>query len=74
MSEARLLTLIAKHPHPGALARRASDSTLFPALHSLECRGLVRRSRGLYRLTRAGHSEVEMSLAIARLVGRAIAR
>jgi len=74
MSEARLLTLIAKYPHPTALARRSRDRRLFPALRSLEYRGLVSRYRGLYRLTREGRSEMEMSLAVARLVARAAAR
>ena len=62
MSEARLLALLSQYPHPAALARQIRDPAVFPALRSLECRGFVSRCRGLYRLTRAGRSELEMSV------------
>jgi len=71
MSEARLLMLVAAYPQPTALARRAGDAGVFPALRSLESRGLVWRRRGLYRLTRRGRDELAMSRTVARLLLRA---
>jgi DNA-binding PadR family transcriptional regulator len=71
MSEVRLLALVSRYPHPTALARNVQDGTLFPVLRSLECRGLVSRHRGHYRLTRRGLDELAMARAIARLVTRA---
>jgi len=50
MSEARLLFLVLRYPHPAALARHARDSSVFPGLRRLEADGLVSRRRGLYRL------------------------
>jgi hypothetical protein len=60
--------LVARYPHPGALARRAGDGWVFPALRSLESRGLVWRQRGHYRLTRRGRDELAMGRALARLL------
>jgi DNA-binding PadR family transcriptional regulator len=71
MSEARLLALVARYPDPTALARRARSGSIFPALHRLEARGLVRRQRGAYRLTRSGRDELALTRALARLVARA---
>jgi DNA-binding PadR family transcriptional regulator len=67
MGEALLLTLVARYPHPTALARHVRDGSIFPALRRLEARGLVRRRRGLYRLTRCGRDELSFAWALARL-------
>jgi hypothetical protein len=71
MTEARLLSLVARHPHPVALARRLGAARAFGALLRLEERGLVARRRGLYRLTRRGRDELWMARAIAQIVLRA---
>jgi DNA-binding PadR family transcriptional regulator len=71
MSEARLLTLVARYPHPTALARRTGDGSIFAALRSLEARGLVWRRQGQYRLTRHGRSELAMRRALTRTLLRA---
>jgi hypothetical protein len=70
MSEARLLALVSKYPHPVALARRGRDGCVFHGLHRLEDRGLVCRRQGLYRLTGRGTDELAMTRALARLVIR----
>jgi DNA-binding PadR family transcriptional regulator len=68
MSEGALLSLVARYPHPIALARHARDGTMFVALRRLEARELVTRRRGLYRLTRRGRHELALARALARLV------
>jgi hypothetical protein len=65
-----LLMLVAKYPHPKALARHARDGRVFATLRSLESRDLVWRYRGQYRLTRRGHDELTMGRALARLLAR----
>jgi DNA-binding PadR family transcriptional regulator len=70
MSEARVLSLVAQYPHRTALARRARDGSLFPALRHLEARGFVWRQRDRYRLTRRGREELAMTSALVRLVTR----
>ena len=70
MSEARLLVLVSAYPHPTALARHAKDGAVFGTLGALERRGLVRRDRGQYRLTRRGRSELALGRAIAQLLAR----
>jgi DNA-binding PadR family transcriptional regulator len=70
MSEARLLSLVLRYPHPTALARHVRDGSLFAALRRMEARGLVRRHRAQYRLTRRGRDELAMTRALARLVAR----
>jgi hypothetical protein len=65
MSEARLLVLVDGYPQPVALARRVG-AALFPALRRLEADGLVTTSRGLYRVTRRGHSELALQRALVR--------
>jgi hypothetical protein len=70
MNEAWLLSLVARHPHPGDLARRFRLGPVFPALRELERRGLVNRRKGLYRLTGRGRQELWMSGAVARLLRR----
>lgn len=71
MSEAWLLSLVSRYPHPKALARKAQNATVFPGLRSLERRGFVKRYRDHYRLTRRGRDELAMACAITRLVWRA---
>jgi len=70
MSEARLLALVARYPHPGALSRHAGDASVFPALRGAETAGLVTRRRGAYRLTTLGRKELAFTRAVARLVAR----
>jgi DNA-binding PadR family transcriptional regulator len=67
MSEARLLSLVERYPHPTALARRAGDGSLFTGLRRLEACGLLTRRRGQYRLTCRGRDELARVRAIARL-------
>lgn len=71
MSEARLLWSVQRYPHPTALARHVRDGSVFGALRRMEARGLVRRKRGEYRLTKRGRDELAMTRALARLVARA---
>jgi DNA-binding MarR family transcriptional regulator len=70
MSEARLLALVARYPNPRALLRRVRDSSVFAGLDRLERRGLVRRQRDSYRLTRNGRDALVMRRAIRSLVVR----
>lgn len=70
MSEARLLWFVLRYPHPTALARRLPDRRAFAGIRRLESRGLVTRRRGQYRLTRRGRTELELTRAVARLLGR----
>ena len=67
MSEARLLSLVERYPHPTALARRLRDGSAFAGLRRLEAHGLLTRRRGLYLLTRSGRSELALLRALARL-------
>jgi DNA-binding PadR family transcriptional regulator len=70
MTEARLLALVLRFPHPTALARHERDGRVFAALRRLEASGLVTRRRGLYRLTRRGRHELELTRAVTRLLAR----
>jgi DNA-binding PadR family transcriptional regulator len=70
MSEARLLSLVVRYPHPTALARRVRDRTLFDGLRRLEAEGLVRKRRGLYRLTRQGRRELATTTLLVGLLAR----
>jgi Mn-dependent DtxR family transcriptional regulator len=70
MSEARLLSLVARYPQRAALARRVRDGSVFEMLRRLEARGYVWRQHDHYRLTRAGRNELAMTLALLRLVRR----
>ena len=72
MPRARLLALVARYPHPRALARRASNGSLFMGLRQLEAGGYVRRHQGLYRLTRRGKRELATTRALVNLVGRSL--
>jgi len=67
MSELGVLFLVARYPHPVALARRVRDSSLFPALRHLEARGLLWREQGQYRLTRRGRNELALTRALTCL-------
>jgi hypothetical protein len=71
MSEAWLLSMVFRYPHPKALARKAQNGAVIAGLRSLERRGFVRRYRDQYRLTRSGRDELAMACAITRLVWRA---
>lgn len=68
MSEARLLSLVERYPHPTALARRVREASLFAGLRRLEARGFLTRRRGQYRLTRRGRDELALVRALARLI------
>jgi DNA-binding PadR family transcriptional regulator len=68
MSEARLLWLVKRCPHRAALARRVRDGKAFEVLGRLEARGLVVRRSDVYRLTRRGRKELELTRAVAHLV------
>ena len=70
LDEARLLSLVMRHPHPAAFARQVRDGRIFAALRRLEDRGLVMRRRGIYRLTRRGRHELSTDRALARLIAR----
>ena len=70
MSEARLLSLVLRHPHPTALARRVRDRSLHDGLRRLEANGLVRKQRGVYRLTWQGRRELATTKLLVRLLAR----
>jgi hypothetical protein len=70
MSEARLLRLVRRYPHPRALARHAPDASTFPGLRRLEARGLLTRRRGEYRLTVRGRQELALAHVLTRLLAR----
>jgi DNA-binding PadR family transcriptional regulator len=70
VSEARLLSLVARYPHRRALARRLRNGAALAALSQLEARGLVTRRQQLYRLTRRGDEELAMTHALTRLMVR----
>ena len=69
MTEARLLSLVSRYPHPTALLRHARDRSVFFGLCRLEHDGLVRRRDG----QRSGRSELAMARAVTRLTVRALA-
>jgi DNA-binding PadR family transcriptional regulator len=71
MSEARLLSMLTRYPHPTALARHVRDGHMFATLRRLEARGLVTKRRGTYRLTRRGRDELELTELLTRLIARA---
>ena len=52
MSEAALLSLLLRYPHPKAVLRRVGGATLSLGLPRLERAGLVTRRRGLFVVTR----------------------
>ena len=74
MSETDVLVLVVRYPDPVALARHAHDSRLFTVLRRLECSGLVRRRRGLYRLTDRGRDELAATRRVGALVAQAVSR
>jgi DNA-binding MarR family transcriptional regulator len=70
MSEAQVLLLVTRYPHPRAFARHARDRSVFEALRRLEGRGFVTRQHGQVRLTRDGRDELAMMQALIRLVAK----
>lgn len=72
MSERAVLALVVRYPHPTALARYARDPSVFVTLRRLESQGLVRRRRGLYRLTSRARHELDTAHAVIRLLARAL--
>jgi DNA-binding PadR family transcriptional regulator len=70
MSEALILSLVARYPNRAALARRVRDGSVFPVLRRLERRGLLWRQRDRYRLTRRGREELATTFALIRLQRR----
>jgi hypothetical protein len=70
MSEVWLLSMVFRYPYPKALARKTRNGAVIAGLRSLERRGLAKRYRDHYRLTRRGRHELAMALAISRLVWR----
>ena len=68
MSDARLLSLVVRYPHPTALARKVRDGSVFAALQRLETSGFIWRRRGQFRLTRHGRDELAITVALVRLV------
>jgi len=74
MSEAWLLSLVLRYPHPTALARKAQNGAVIAGVQSLECRGFVRRCRDRYRLTRRGRAELRWRMRSADSSGVQIPR
>jgi DNA-binding PadR family transcriptional regulator len=72
MSEAMLLSLLLRYPHPVAIARRVSGATLHLGLKQLESEGLVRRRGGVYRVTDCGRRALEFNRDLQVAVGRAL--
>jgi hypothetical protein len=72
MSEARLLSLVSRYPHPTALLRHARGVSVFTGLGRLEHKGLVWRRGGQYRLTRSGRNELALTRRLDRLAARAL--
>jgi hypothetical protein len=69
MSEAALLRLILRYPHPVAIARRVGGTTMHIGVRRLQELGLVTERGGLYRVTRRGRDALrfEVSLRISIL-------
>jgi hypothetical protein len=74
MSEAALLSLLLRYPHPKAVLRRVGGATLSLGLPRLERAGLVTRRRGLFVVTRRGRNVLELDQAVRACVGRALER
>ncbi|HEX4518860.1 MAG TPA: hypothetical protein VH063_04675 [Gaiellaceae bacterium] len=72
MSEPALLWLLLRYPHPVAIARRVSASSLHEGLRRLEGSGYVSRRRGLYVVTERGRHALEFSQAVQMSVQRAL--
>jgi DNA-binding PadR family transcriptional regulator len=67
MSEAWVLSLVARYPQRVALARRAHDGSVFVVVRRLEARGFLRRQHDRYRLTKRGREELALTFALIRL-------
>lgn len=74
MSEATLLRLVRRCPHPAALARQSGKPAPFPGLRRLEQAGLLIRRGRLYRITRKGQHELELQQALVRALLPALRR
>jgi hypothetical protein len=72
MSEAALLSLLLRYPHPKAVLRRVGGATLARGLPRLESAGLVTRRRGLFVVTRRGRSALQLDEALRACVSRAL--
>jgi DNA-binding PadR family transcriptional regulator len=70
MSEAFVLCLVERYPHPTALARRTRDGSVFALLGRLEAHGLLRRQHDRYSLTHRGRSELAITRGLVGLVIR----
>jgi DNA-binding IclR family transcriptional regulator len=67
-----LLAVIARRPGPAhAVARELQVGTVYRLLESLETAGLVRRTRGTYRITRRGRNELRLQRLLAAATVRA---
>ncbi len=71
MSEATLLSLILRYPHPVAIARRVSAMSLRPGLERLEERGFLTRRDGLYRVTDRGRRALAFRRSLQAALERA---
>lgn len=71
MSEAALLSLIVRYPHPVAIARRVGAPGLQLGVQRLEQRGLLARRDGLYRVTERGHSALAFRRGLQAALERA---
>jgi hypothetical protein len=72
MTEAALLSLLLRHPHPAAIARRVNASTLHEGLSRLEHAGLLSRGRAAYRVTARGRAALELHQALELSVRRGL--
>ena len=71
MSEAALLSLISRYPHPVAIARRVGAPSLQPGLRRLEERGFLTRRDGLYRVTDRGRTALAFRRSLQAALERA---
>jgi hypothetical protein len=72
MTEAALLSLLLRHPHPAAIARRVNATTLHEGISRLERAGLLTRGRAAYRVTARGRSALELHQALEMSVRRGL--
>jgi hypothetical protein len=72
MTEATLLSLLLRHPHPAAIARRVNASILHEGIARLEGAGLLTRGRAAYRVTARGRSALDLHQALELSVRRGL--
>lgn len=70
MSEAALLSLIARYPHPVAVARRVGAPGLQIGLRRLEEHGFLTRRDGLYRVTDRGRNALSFRRSLLAALER----